>query len=53
MLFVTIYDKVWGITFLYVFFQLKCQSSQYDIYVQSMTQMRTSVSNLIFSLPIL
>ena len=48
MLFLKIYDKVWGITFLYVFLQRKCQSSQYDIYMQSMTQMRTIVSNLIF-----
>ena len=47
MLFLTIYDKVWGITVLYVFLQLKFKSSQYDIYMQSMTQMRTSVSNFI------
>ena len=44
-------NDIWqglGNNFLYVFLQLKFQSSQYDIYMQSMTQMRTNVSNLIF-----
>ena len=44
-------NDIWqglGNNFSVCVFQLKLQSSQYDIYMQSMTQMRTNVSNLIF-----
>ena len=40
MLVAAIYHKFWGITFVYVFLQLKCQSSLYDIYNEGAKYMR-------------